>query len=66
MDALNTFFVFNITASIVVLAGFFMMRDSVATTLAGVKRGITSFNVAGAAGAATSMVVLASVATLFR
>jgi hypothetical protein len=66
MDVLNTFLVFNITASIAVLLGFFMMRDSVAATVTGLKARAASFNVAGAAGAATSMVVLASVATLFR
>lgn len=66
MDALNTFFVFNITATIAVLVGFFMMRESVATTVAGIGQRIARFNVAGAAGAATSMVMLASVATLFR
>lgn len=66
MDALNTFFVFNITATIAVLLGFFMMRDDVAAAVSGVGKRIASFNFAGAAGAATSMVVLASVATLFR
>jgi hypothetical protein len=66
MDALNTFFVFNITATIVVLLGFMMMRDDIAATVSGVGKRIANFNFAGAAGAATSMVVLASVATLFR
>lgn len=66
MDALNTFFVFNITATIAVLLGFLMTRDDIAATVSGVGKRIASFNFAGAAGAATSMVVLASVATLFR
>lgn len=66
MDALNTFFVFNVTATIAVTMGFFMMRDDVAATVSGIRQRVASFNFAGAAGAATSMVLLASVATLFR
>lgn len=66
MDALNTFFVFNITATIAVMIGFFMMRENVAATVTGIRQRVANFNFAGAAGAATSMVVLASVATLFR
>jgi hypothetical protein len=66
MDALNTFFVFNITASIAVLVAFFMMRDGVSAAANRIGERVASFNFAGAAGAATSMVLLASVATLFR
>lgn len=66
MDILNTFFVFNIVACIAVLIGFFSFRDSVGAGIARARDGIARFNVAGAAGAATSMVVMASVATLFR
>jgi hypothetical protein len=66
MDLLNTFFVFNLTATAAVLLGFFLMRDSVAITAATVKAKLNNFNVAGAAGVATSMVLLSSVAVLFR
>ena len=66
MDILNTFFVFNLTATIAVLAGFFLMRDNVAAVAANAKAKITHFNVAGAAGAATSIALLSSVAVLFR
>jgi hypothetical protein len=66
MDLLNTFFVFNLTATIAVLVGFFMMRDGIAVVVADVKAKASGFNVAGAAGAATSMVMLTSVAALFR
>ena len=66
MDALNTFFVFNISASILVLAGFFLTRDGIAASVEGLKARASSFNFAGAGGAATSLVLLASVASLFR
>jgi hypothetical protein len=66
MDLLNTFFVFNLTATAAVLLGFFLMRDSAAITAATVKAKLNHFNAAGAAGAATSMVLLSSVAVLFR
>ena len=66
MDVLNTFFVFNLTATIAVLAGFFLMRENVAATVANAKAKVATFNMAGAAGAATSMVLLTSVAALFR
>lgn len=66
MDALNTFFVFNISASIAVLFAFFLMRDGVAASVEGLRARLSNFNVAGIGGAATSMVLLASVASLFR
>jgi hypothetical protein len=66
MDLLNTFFVFNLTATAAVLLGFFLMRDGVAVTAATVKAKLNHFNAAGAAGVATSMVLLSSVAVLFR
>lgn len=66
MDLLNTFFVFNLTATVAVLAGFFLMRENVAATVTNVKARISDFSVAGVAGAATSMVLLTSVAALFR
>jgi len=68
MDMLNTFFVFNFTATIAVLAALFLMRESVAATVAQVtaRAKASSFNLAGATGAATSMVLLTSVAVLFR
>ena len=66
MDILNTFFVFNIVACIAVLIGFFSFRDSVGAGIARVCDGVANFNLGGAAGAATSLVVMASVANLFR
>ena len=66
MDILNTFFVFNLTATIAVLVGFFLLRENVAATVANVQAKIAHFNVAGAAGAATSIALLSSVAVLFR
>lgn len=66
MDILNTFFVFNIAATAAVLVAFFSFRDSVGTTITRARESVARFNMAGAAGAATSMVVMASVATLFR
>ena len=68
MDLLNTFFLFNLTASIAVLVAFFLLRDEVSAAFASF-RGKTRamrFNLAGAAGAATSLVLLTSVAALFR
>jgi hypothetical protein len=66
MDILNTFFVANIVATVAVLVAFFSLRDSVGATIGRARQSVARFNVAGAAGAATSMVVMASVATLFR
>lgn len=66
MDLLNTFFIFNLTATAAVLVAFFFMRDSAAATASNVGKRLANFNVAGMSGAATSMVLLASVATLFR
>lgn len=66
MDLLNTFFVFNLTATIALLGGFFFMRENIAATVPNAKARATGFNMAGAAGAATSMLLLTSVAVLFR
>ena len=66
MDVLNTFFIFNFTASIAVLAGFFLMRESASAAVSSIGKRVAAFNFAGVAGAATSMVLLASVAVLFR
>ena len=66
MDLLNTFFVFNLTATIALLGGFFFMRENIPATVPNAKARATGFNMAGAAGAATSMLLLTSVAVLFR
>ena len=66
MDLLNTFFVFNLTATIALLVGFFFTRENNAAMVENAKAKITGFNMAGAAGAATSMMLLASIAVLFR
>jgi hypothetical protein len=66
MDILNTFLVFNIAATVAVLIAFASMRESVGAGFTAVKEKFAEFNMAGAAGAATSMALLASVATLFR
>lgn len=66
MDLLNTFLIFNITATIAALAAFFMMRENVAVAWHNSKAYAGRVNVAGAAGAVTSMVLLSSVAVLFR
>ena len=65
MDLLNTFFVFNLTATIALLGGFFFTRESIAATASNAKAKTTNFNMAGAAGAATSLLLLTSVAVLF-
>ena len=66
MDLLDTFFLFNLTATIALLVGFFFTRENIAATVENTKAKITDFNMAGAAGAATSMMLLASIAVLFR
>ena len=66
MDLLNTFLIFNITATIAALAAFFMMRENVAVAWHNSTAYAGRVNVAGAAGAVTSMVLLSSVAVLFR
>lgn len=66
MDLLNTFFIFNLTATIALLGGFFFTRENIAATAANAKVKSTTFNMAGVAGAATSLLLLTSVAVLFR
>ena len=66
MDLLNTFFLFNLTATIALLVGFFFMRENIVASVANAEAKFTDFNMAGAAGAATSMMLLASIAVLFR
>ena len=66
MDLLNTFFIFNLSATVAVLVGFALIGNSVASTVANVKARVAGFNVAGMAGAASSMALLSTVAVLFR
>jgi hypothetical protein len=66
MDILNTFFVFNIAASVATLLAFFLTRDTVTDRFHVLKDTLRGLNVAGAAGAVTSMALLTSVAHLFR
>ena len=66
MDLLNTFFLFNLTATIALLVGFFFTRENIASNVENTKAQVAEFNIAGAAGAATSMMLLASIAALFR
>ena len=66
MDLLNSFFVFNLTATAAVLVAFFFVRGSADAATSNSGKRFADFNVAGAAGAGISMVLLASVATLFR
>lgn len=66
MDLLNTFLIFNLTATLLVMSGFFLMRENVVATVANAKAKVAEFNMAGAAGAATSLMLLSSVAALFR
>lgn len=66
MDLLNTFLIFNLTATLLVMSGFFLMRENVVATVANAKAKVAEFNMAGAVGAATSLMLLSSVAALFR
>ncbi len=66
MDIFNAFLLFNVTATALVLVGFAFMRDTIAEGFGAVKAKFEGFNFAGTAGAATSLVVLASVANLFQ
>jgi hypothetical protein len=66
MDILNAFFLFNIVASITILIGFFSMRESVNAGFNAAKARVSSAQLGGVAGAATSMAILASVAHLFQ
>ena len=66
MDLLNTFLIFNLTATLAVMSGFFLMRENIVVTVANAKVKVADFNMAGAAGAATSLMLLTSVAVLFR
>jgi hypothetical protein len=65
MDLLNTFFVFNLSATAAALIAFSFMPEGAAASASNIGKRFANFNLAGAAGAATSMVLLASVATLF-
>jgi hypothetical protein len=65
MDLLNTFLAFNLIATALSLVAFFAMREPIATYAATAKEKFARFNAAGAAGAATSFVLIASVANLF-
>jgi hypothetical protein len=66
MDALNTFFIFNVAASFVALAAFSLMRDGAMSAVTNAGKRVASFNYAGATGAVTSLALLTSVAVLFR
>jgi hypothetical protein len=66
MDLLNAFFVFNLTATVAMVIGFCFVRDGTVAAASNIGKRFANFNVAGASGAATSMVLLASVATLFQ
>ena len=66
MDLLNTFFLFNLTATIALLVGFFFTRENIASNVENTKAQVAELSMAGAAGAATSMMLLASIAVLFR
>ncbi len=66
MDLLNAFFVFNLTATVAMVVAFVVTRDSAVGAASSVGKQFAHFNVAGASGAAASMVLLTSVATLFQ
>ncbi len=66
MDLLTAFFAFNLTGTLAVLVAFCFMGDSAVGSPSSIGKRFADFNFAGAMGAATSMVLLASVATLFR
>ena len=51
MELLNTFFLFNLAATIALLVGFFFMRENIAATVENTKAKVAAFNIAGAAGA---------------
>lgn len=66
MDLLNAFFVFNLTATVATVIAFCVTRSDTAVAASDSGKRFADFNVAGATGAATSMVLLASVAALFQ
>lgn len=66
MDLLNAFFVFNLTATVAMVVGFVVTPDSAVGAASSAGKRFANFNVAGASGAAVSMVLLTSVATLFQ
>ncbi len=66
MDLLNTFLAFNVAATAATLIAFFAMREPIAAYADTVKTKLASFNIAGTAGAATSLVLMASVVNLFQ
>jgi hypothetical protein len=66
MDILNTFLALNVAASALTLVAFFAMREPIAAFATTVKTKFASFNAAGTAGAATSLVLMASVVNLFQ
>lgn len=66
MDLFNAFLLFNLSATVLVLIGFALLRENVSEGFGAVMSKLRGFNFAGAAGAATSLVVLTSVANLFQ
>jgi hypothetical protein len=66
MDYLNAFLAFNATATAIALVAFATMREPIAASIEKAKAKMSDINVAGLGGAATSLVLLASVAHLFQ
>ena len=66
MDLLNAFFVFNLTATVAMVIAFCLTRDGTVASASKSGKRFADLSLAGATGAATSMVLLASVATLFQ
>jgi hypothetical protein len=66
MDYLNAFLAFNASATALALLAFATMREPIAASLEKAKSKFSDVNVAGLGGAATSLVLLASVAHLFQ
>jgi UDP-N-acetylmuramyl tripeptide synthase len=66
MDLLNSFFAFNALATASALVAFATMREPITAHVETAKAKLADVNVAGLGGAATSLVLLASVAHLFQ
>jgi hypothetical protein len=66
MDLLNSFFAFNALATASALVAFATMREPIAAHIDNTKAKFANANLAGLGGAATSLVLLASVAHLFQ
>jgi hypothetical protein len=66
IDLLNTFLAFNVAASALTLIAFAAMREPASDGLKKAKAKLSAAHIAGMGGAATSLVLLASVAHLFQ